>query len=276
MRRILSVALALLILSLQSCWELSPAFAADVQLGTGGVYRTLASNKAWSAANNVWVVSPINQNESACLYFTNFNPSNSHSFTLAVQQTADPYVADYSNNTAEWVPAVVNGSASPLGASSSVQVSASLSGAAQFAVIVSGAASAAGSPDTFNLLITQGAPCSAPTTWSIISAPPSGTQAKVVRAAVAGVRHIATSVSGSLVTTVAPGAGCSTGIQVLDGSTLVYQVGMAIQNVASSQSLLPPGPINIVGTAGQSMTVQMSGGCTNVFETVDLNGVDSQ
>ena len=278
MRKLLSVLACVALLVMQSCWEASPTFAADVQLGKGGVYRTLAASVAWSAANKTWILQPVNQNEAACLYFTNYNPSNSHSFTISVKQTANPYVSDFSNNTAEWVPAVVNGAASPLAASSSVQVSASLSGAAQFAVTISGAAAAAGSPDTFNLFVVQGAPCASPDTWDINSEPGLGVQATVSLAGVPGVRHVAQVIAATMVQT---GTTATNDFLVIrDGAcgsgTVIFDVRMSVTTTGGDQKNVYLSGMNVIGTAGNAICIEFGTGHTGVIENVNLLGFDTQ
>lgn len=278
MRKALSVFMVAMVMLMQSCWEVSPAFATDVQIGKGGIYRTLAANTAWSAANQVWIITPVNQNESVCLYLTNFNPSSSHTFTLSVKQTGDPYVSNYSSNTAEWVPSVVNGSASPLAASSSVQVSASISGAAQFAVIVSGATSAAGSPDTFNLLAIQGAPCASPDTWDINSEPGLGVQATVSLAGIAGVRHVATVIAATMVQT---GSTATNDFLVIrDGAcgsgTVIFDVRFSVTATGGDQKNIYLSGMNVVGSAGNAICIEFGAGHTGVIENVNLLGFDTQ
>lgn len=277
MRKLVSVFVLTVLCMMHACWEVSPAFA-DTNLGPGGTYRTIARNLSWASANQTWLLQPIGPNTSACLTFQNLNPTSSHTFALAVFQAADLTLTSYTGNQALFTPSVVNGKPSPIAAATSIDVSVSLSGAAQFAIVISSASSATGSPDTLNIFVTQGAPCTAPTSWTIVSGPAAGSAASVSIAGVTGVRHIMQSMSFSWVQTASTAQ--NDFVVVRDGAcgsgAVIYEFRVALPATAGTNDTFGLSGLAIIGTAGNAMCIEFSSGHASTFETVAAGGIDTE
>lgn len=114
-----------------------------------------SNSPQWSAANRVYIFTPLNPDQSMCLWISNNNPTNSHTFTLNVFQTGDRRVNDFTNNQGRWTSDTVVGSPSPVAALSSSSVFVHSNAAVKVAVQITGAASAAGSPDTMDMYLVQ-------------------------------------------------------------------------------------------------------------------------
>lgn len=280
--KITAVVMSLLMLATSACWILSPAFA-DTNIGSAGIYITVARSLAWSGANQTWIIAPASPNESLCLSIQNNNPTSSHSFTLLVAQTSDPALINYTNNSSLWIPDVVNGSASPVSASSTNNVSVSVSGAANVAIQISGATSASGSPDTVSIFVVQGAPCTSATTWEINSAPAFGARATVSLAAVTGVRHTAQCISASVSSNNTTAACGPTGLDLVirDGAsgagTIVWQTNLSTPATNGANANVAVCGLSVVGTRGNAMTVEFgTAGAANCLERVNASGIDTQ
>ncbi len=132
---------------------------------------TLAKSQPWSGGNKIFLFRPIQPSVSLYVFVHNNNPTSAHtSQTLSVFQTPSTTVTDLSNNADLWTQDTVSQNATAGASCNNVNaatptVVGSTSGlgtcfiitsfAAQLAVRITGAASAAGTPDTFDLLVIQ-------------------------------------------------------------------------------------------------------------------------
>jgi hypothetical protein len=112
------------------------------------------------------------------------------------------------------------------------------------------------------------------TSWAINHAPAAATQATISRAAVAGQRHVATSLT---ICVDATAAQSSLVFNLRDGATGAGTVlwTARLSGAASTNACLSSGPIFIVGTANTAMTLESSAApaATN-FATVSLVGFE--
>lgn len=128
----------------------------DLNLNGGSNYVDAARGVAWGPGfNRAYVLTPNSPNAAACIYIVNNNPTNSHTFTLQLFQTADPRVNDYSNNTGRYGPVLSSGTVSPVAASAMTAAFAQTTAAAKIAFVFSGSSTAGGSPDTADIFIVQ-------------------------------------------------------------------------------------------------------------------------
>ena len=133
------------------------ANAQDLQLATHSRYLDLRRGGAWgtSDVNRVFIFSPLDADQSMCIFIANNNPTNSHTITLSVFQTGDTQVADYSNNTGRWIADTIQGTISPVAAGSMNSAFVHSNAAARVALAFSGSAAAGGSPDTADIFLVQ-------------------------------------------------------------------------------------------------------------------------
>ncbi len=124
----------------------APAIAqTDIVLNPTGAYIDVQRGVAWgSAFNRTYVLTPQNPQTSLCLYVVNNNPTSSHSFSLAMFQSADPRVADYSNNTGRYAAVTVVGSPSPIAANTMGSAFGQTNAAARVAFVLSASSTQTG------------------------------------------------------------------------------------------------------------------------------------
>ena len=140
---------------------LSPILASATDINvfpTGPIYK-ITPALVWGTStnpgfNNNYFFTPININESVCVFVYNNNPTNSHQFSASISITGDPssigpstgtwQLATFSNS---FTAAISPGLPSGLGAS--------VTGAAQVSVNFSASSTAGGSPDTANVIVVQ-------------------------------------------------------------------------------------------------------------------------
>lgn len=130
----------------------------------------VASGVPWTNGNQTWVFAPIAPNVSIYVYVHNRNTTSAHtSQTLSIYQTGSTTVSNLSSNADQWAQdavqqnSVVGASCNNLNASAPLSPGASGTGTcyvstmatAQVAIKITGAASAAGSPDVFDIGIVQ-------------------------------------------------------------------------------------------------------------------------
>ena len=133
--------------------------ATDINIfPTGPIYK-ITPALAWGTStnpgfNNNYFFTPININESVCVFVYNNNPTNAHTFTASIQVTGDP--ASTGPSTGSW-----QSTANSSGLSAAVSpglpagIGASVTGAAQVSINFSASGTQAGSPDTANVTIIQ-------------------------------------------------------------------------------------------------------------------------
>lgn len=79
----------------------------DIPITVIGPIRDLARNVTWtgsgtSAIGNNYLFTPTFTNEGVCVYLSNQDPVNAHSFTMQFFGTGDQTVRSYQGNTAAW------------------------------------------------------------------------------------------------------------------------------------------------------------------------------
>lgn len=102
--------------------------------------------------NNFWF-SPININESVCVYVYNNNTTNAHPFTASITISANPLEQTPSDGT--WSAAATVTPTAGISPAIAAGFGASISGVALVAVSFSGSTALGGSPDTASVKIVQ-------------------------------------------------------------------------------------------------------------------------
>lgn len=145
----------ILILSLLAVWVLLPTDTRAEKFRQAiGPYVVLEQGVDWNLANDRWTFVPMVPDTSLAFLFCNNNPTNAHAFTLTVSESrgSNPglYVASQFTTTN------INALAMNIGAGTCNQlVTANLTGAARASVLITGAAAAAGIPDTLSIFVVQ-------------------------------------------------------------------------------------------------------------------------
>ncbi len=127
---------------------------------------------------------------------------------------------------------------------------------------------------------TGSLPTAGPGEWSLTAAPAANVVATVSKAAVAGLRHVCKGITGDFVAgAVAPGAAFVL-LVLRDGATgvgaILWSRYLAVQAVAGDKDDTTSPPLNIVGTAGNAMTLEFTAaGGANTLEAVAMNGYDA-
>ncbi len=121
----------------------------------------IVSDIPWSNANQTWIFSPVNPGAPVSFQIVNKNTTGAHNLTLNYFVTYNPIVPDRTNNLLYWWTftsgTCPNGSYT-IAASTSLQCEIGNITGAKFAIVISGTGTVAGSPDTFDLYVAQGAP----------------------------------------------------------------------------------------------------------------------
>lgn len=131
---------------------------------------TLTANQAWSSSNLDWRFPLYYPGGNIRIYITNHNPTNGHTLTPKLWATADVNTSTtLLNNADKWVQVAVsnnsitNAQCASLAAANTTTPGASGTGtcyavglhARQVAFQITGAATAAGSPDTFDINVVE-------------------------------------------------------------------------------------------------------------------------
>lgn len=121
-----------------------------------------------------------------------------------------------------------------------------------------------------------------PGTWSITHAPAANTQATITRAAgAAGVRHVCTAITATLVAPIAVTSG-AVQLNLRDGATgagtilksFTLQVGGAASTI-TDRAIIQLSGLQVVGSAATAMTLEFSAaGGASTLESVSLEGYD--
>lgn len=132
--------------------------AQDQYVSTGGSpYADIVRGAAWGTVsfNRVFLFTPLTPDQRFCLFVANNNPTNSHTFSLAVYQTGDRQLANYSSSPGRWIQDTVQGTPSPVAAASMTSAYVHANAGAEIALVLSGSAAAGGSPDTADVFLVQ-------------------------------------------------------------------------------------------------------------------------
>jgi hypothetical protein len=136
---------------------------------------TLASNVPWSQGNQVWIFATYQTSETIQIYIHNNNPTSAHtSQTVQAYFTDATNVGSLINNSDQWALANVqlpisngtssgnacnnvaaNSTTNPTGLNGKATCYVTGTFASQVAIRMTGAAGAAGSPDTFDIGVVQ-------------------------------------------------------------------------------------------------------------------------
>lgn len=137
-----------------------PLEATDIPISpTGPVYRL--NNLAWGTSvqpgfNNNYFFTPLNLNESVCVYVKNNNTTNAHPFTMSITVTSDPSNTTPSDGT--WTVAAANITPGLIAAAFPglpAGMGAQVSGASQVNIQLTASTALGGAPDTANVSIVQ-------------------------------------------------------------------------------------------------------------------------
>src|SRR5438477_1853511 len=150
---------------------LSPCLKAqDNKIFCNQAVCQIATGIQWASGNQTWIFKPLSPEVSFEIFIHNNNTTNGHSSqVVSLWQTPSPSVASLSNNADLWqqdtlVQNITAGaSCNNTNANNPTSVGQSGLGscfgttlfAAQAAIKITGAASAAGSPDTFDIFVIQ-------------------------------------------------------------------------------------------------------------------------
>lgn len=145
MRRLI-LSLALLIPSVALC---------DVNISNGSKYVGVRG-VAWGASfNTTYLLTPISPDVGVCFYIVNNNPTNAHTFTAQVFQTADGGALDFTNNQSKYSAITITGLPASVGTLSTAAGFSGTTAAAQIAFKFSATSALGGAPDTADLFFVQ-------------------------------------------------------------------------------------------------------------------------
>jgi hypothetical protein len=144
-------------------WICPPAFGQQDIKVVGGTnpYIILGRNMSWVGSGfgnigNSFIFTPTSPDEGFCLFVTNNNPTNSHTFSVVVSQTGDPGVGSFQGNQFKW-SSVPTSATFPLTVNPAavVGINYKTTASANIAVTFSGNIGAAGNPDTVDVFAVQ-------------------------------------------------------------------------------------------------------------------------
>jgi len=204
MKRLITLLLFLSVLPIQ---------AADLYIRDRGAYLTLARGVSWAGTginsfNNTYLFTPLNPDQGICVFVRNNNPTNAHTFALAVYQTGDSSVMSYALDSGKFIQDTVQGAVSPTPAASTTCVYVHANAAARVALVFTGGGALAGTPDTADIFLVQTNHTSCGPVGNgadyvqgtVADGAAAGTQLPVTVSGVDGagnVRHILTEITGS-------------------------------------------------------------------------------
>jgi hypothetical protein len=110
--------------------------------------------------------------------------------------------------------------------------------------------------------------------WTGVHQPGVGVQASFVKAAAPAAQHVCTGFAWSCGAIAAPVATLMV-VQILDGATVIWSEIVAVQAAVGTFARGQSG-VNLVGTPGNSMTIQFSALLANLSECVSIEGYDQQ
>lgn len=127
----------------------------DKNFSGASYYVTLAAAVPWSQLDANYIFTPQSPNVGLCLFVENENTTSAHAITISAFQTGNPSLSHYSANPGLWAASTINGSISSVPANSVKSEYINVIGAANVALVVTGAALASGSPDVANIFAVQ-------------------------------------------------------------------------------------------------------------------------
>jgi hypothetical protein len=119
-----------------------------------------------------------------------------------------------------------------------------------------------------------------PGEWAISHLPAANVVATITRAAVAGQRHVCRSITGSIAAGAIAPAAFNTQLLLRDGASgvgaILWGDTLSMSAVAGGQDTSQLSGLNIVGTAGNAMTLEfLAAAGANTLESVALTGYDA-
>lgn len=127
----------------------------DVQVSGASYYVTLANNLAWNQLSANYIFTPQSPNEGVCLFVENLNTTSSHAITVTAFQNGDPQLASYAAEKNLWQASQTSGIVSTVPANSTRSEYINATGSAHLVIVLSGTATAGGTPDTANVFAVQ-------------------------------------------------------------------------------------------------------------------------
>lgn len=257
-----------------------PAFCQDQLVSTGGSpYADIVRGAAWgtNAFNRVFLFTPLTPDQRFCLFVANNNPTNSHTFSLAVYQTGDRQLPNYSYNTGRFIQDTVQGTLSPVAASSMVSAYVHANAGALIALVFSGGTTAAGSPDTADIFLVQTTAESCgpvnPSTgqFSTLSTPNTGTSAAPSISVISD--GISQAFSSSQIITNPTAAEEILHLNANNGSRTIYPKELFLNCTAACNVIIQTTtslgtacttnfPVNLKGGSAVATTALVNFGCT--------------
>lgn len=136
-----------------------PVQGTDIPIFPTGPVFKITPALVWGTAtqpgfNNNYFFTPININESVCVFVYNNNTTNPHAFTAAIQVSGDPSSSGPSTGTWQSAANSANLSAA-IAPGLPAGIGASVTGASQVSINFSASSTQAGAPDTANVTIIQ-------------------------------------------------------------------------------------------------------------------------
>jgi hypothetical protein len=116
--------------------------------------------------------------------------------------------------------------------------------------------------------------------WSVVHQPAANVVATATKAGSAGVRHVATGLYADLVAGAVAPAAAATAAVLRDGAAgagaIIWAQQVSVQAIAGDRDNIEIADENIVGTAGNAMTLELqAAGGANTVESVTLTGYDA-
>lgn len=129
----------------------------DITIPGLSTYTVIGRGLLWgTGVNNNFIFQAYNPNTQICLYVTNNNPTNSHSFTVTLWQAGDPQVKAFASFPSKWAQTNTNQTfPKTVTAVTTVGIFFNVSAAALLTAQFTGSSSAAGSPDSADIFAVQ-------------------------------------------------------------------------------------------------------------------------
>lgn len=136
----------------------------DVPLDGSVYYFDMARGVTWGSSgattiNNNYIFTPLNPDQGFCIYVKNNNPTNAHSINIAVYQTGDQTLSQFTAFVNKWSllysPSAQLNPFRNIPPNSVASAFISGYGSARTAIQLSGGTTAGGSPDTADAFIVQ-------------------------------------------------------------------------------------------------------------------------
>lgn len=117
-----------------------------------------------------------------------------------------------------------------------------------------------------------------PNDWAVSHAPAAAVQATASKAAEVGLRHVATAISFSVITTTTAPTTATLTVTLRDGATgagtvlMVWRVRVSAAMTDINVAQVTLGGLNVAGSVNTAMTLEFDAGDINTLEDVSLTG----